>query len=448
MRHLETVDLSGNAMTDDSVSDMEAMIVNNKQLQKLCLPNCVFSQTSLRIIIQAMQTVASLQYVDFSTNKLDSEQLASDIGALADNRKLEQINFTKLILKENGYQHLKTHLIKLRGLKHLNITDCAFTNQEAVHLGTVIGSNYKIQEVIISNCKVTDHEVIALTDNIGIYDQLEHLELTNNSGVNPFIHNLLIFLSYSSKLKHTTLCNCQLQPNEIKQILMVLKYMRHLETVDLSGNAMTDDSVSDMEAMIINNKHLQKLCLPCCVLNQASLRIIIQAMQTISLLEYVDFSTNRFDSKLASDIAILVAKNTKLEALYFAKLEVNHCGFQYLKTCLVKIKGLTYFSITDCLFDDQSVANVVTALHNNPEIQEANLSNCEAFDNNMEKIIKQLKYLLSLRYLNLGHIAFGSQTEDEIIDMINNSSHLKVVDMVGCYLSTKMFSVRESIVFV
>ena len=33
---------------------------------------------------------------------------------------------------------------------------------------------------------------------------------------------------------------------------MVLKYMRHLETVDLSGNDMTDDSVSDMEAMIVN----------------------------------------------------------------------------------------------------------------------------------------------------------------------------------------------------
>ena len=92
-----------------------------------------------------------------------------------------------------------------------------------------------------------------------------------------------------------TLCDCQLQPDMIKQILMVLKYMRHLETVDLSGNDMTDDSVSDMEAMIVNNKQLQKLCLPNCILNQASLKIMCQALQSLSSLQYVDFSTNKID---------------------------------------------------------------------------------------------------------------------------------------------------------
>ena len=74
------------------------------------------------------------------------------------------------------------------------------------------------------------------------------------------------------------LCNCQLSPAVTKQILMAL-----------SGNDMTDDSVSDMEAMIVNNKQLQRLCLPNCILNQASLKIICQALQSLSSLQYVDF---------------------------------------------------------------------------------------------------------------------------------------------------------------
>ena len=49
------------------------MIVSNKQLQKLCLPNCVLNQSSLKIICQALQTLSSPHYVDFSTNKIEQD---------------------------------------------------------------------------------------------------------------------------------------------------------------------------------------------------------------------------------------------------------------------------------------------------------------------------------------------------------------------------------------
>ena len=54
------------------------------------------------------------------------------------------------------------------------------------------------------------------------------------------MQNILVFLSCSSELRQITIYNCQLQPDVTKQVLMVLKYIRHLETVDLSGNDMTD----------------------------------------------------------------------------------------------------------------------------------------------------------------------------------------------------------------
>ena len=135
-----------------------------------------------------------------------------------------------------------------------------------------------------------------MADNIGRYDQLETLDISvihPFSAIHPYIYNILVFLSCSSKLRQMILCNCQLRPDVTKQILIVLKYMRHLETVDLSGNDMTDDSVSDMEAMIVKNKQLQRLFLPNCVLNQASLKIICEALQSLSSLQYVDFGTNR-----------------------------------------------------------------------------------------------------------------------------------------------------------
>ena len=298
MKCLQHVDLSGNFMESDAINDVAAMIRNNEHIQSLSLPNGIINKEDFKFIIQAMQTVSSLQYIEFSTNEIDNE-LASDISSIfVSNSKLQELNFYRLTLKQSGFQHLVMHFAKLKGIECLGISDCTFTIEDVVYLKNMIGNNHKIEKLMISNCKLIGHEVI-MADNIGRYDQLETLELKNVSAINPYIHNML---SCSSKLKQITLCNCQLRPDEIKQILIVLKYMINLECVDLSGNAMTDDSVSDMEAMIVNNKQLQKLCLPCCVLNQASLRIICQALQTVSSLQYVDFSTNKIDKDLANNL--------------------------------------------------------------------------------------------------------------------------------------------------
>ena len=286
------------------------MIKNNKHIQSLSLPNGIISKEHFKILIQAMQTVSSLQYLDFSTNEIDNE-LANDISTLfASNSKLEEIKIFGLTLNQSGFQHLMMHSTKLKGIECLSIFRLYITEEDVVCLINMIGNNHKIRKMLISNCKMIDCEV-NMSDYIGRYDQLEILELNNINSIHPFsaiyIQNILVFLS-CSKLRQMTLCNCQLRPDVTKQVLVVLKYMRHLETVDLSGNDMTDDSVSDMEAMIVSNKQLQKLCLPNCVFNQVSLKIICQALQTLSSLKYVDFSTNKIEQDSLLNLKSRVTK--------------------------------------------------------------------------------------------------------------------------------------------
>ena len=472
MKYLHYVDLSSNNMTSDSVNEIAAMIENNKDIQTLSLPNCDLDQEDVKIIVQAMKTVTSLQYVNFNTTEVDNE-LASDVATVfSNNNKLEKLNFAKLTLKESGFQDLKTYFIKLEGLKHVCVTDCKFTDQDAVYLKSIVGSISTICELIISNCKMTGHKVIAVTDSIGMLYQLENLELTNNSAINPFIDSLLILLSCSSELKQMTLCNCQLRPNEIKQLLMVLKYMRHLECVDLSGNAMTDDSVSDMEAMIINNKHLQKLCLPnCnCVLNQNSLRTIIQALQTASSLHYVDFGTNEVDNELASDVALSITNNSKLKYLKISKLTLNQSGFDYLKNYLVKLEGLKFISIPDCNIFRQDGAKLVTAMTNNQNIQDLDLSNCIIYidqlvsilscntelqclhlsncfleTNKIYQVCSVLKRMKYLRHVDLSGNFMKSDALNEVVAMINNNKRIQSLSLPNCVLDNDLWIIIKAL---
>ena len=410
MRYLQHIDLSGNTTNDDSVSDMEAMIVNNKQLQKLCLPNCVLTQTSLKIIIKAMHTVSLLEYVDFSTNEVD-DGLASNIAALvASNNQLKRLYFAKLTLQQSGFQELKNCLKKIEGLKSFSITSCNLQSDYAAELVTVVHQNSELKNLKLSNCKI-------------------------------HIDQLLSILSCNIELKWLTLSNC-MQSKDIKQILGILKKMRYLQYINLSGNDMTDESVSDMEAMIVSNKRLQRLCLPNCVLTQTSLRTIIRAMHTASLLEYVDFSTNEVDDGLASNIAALVASNNQLKRLYFAKLTLQQSGFQELKNCLNKIKGLKSFSITSCNLQSDYAAELVTVVHQNSELKNLKLSNCKI---HIDQLLSILSCNIELKWLTLSN-CMQSKDIKQILGILKKMRYLQHIDLSGNDMTDESVSDMEAMI--
>ena len=127
-------------------------------------------------------------------------------------------------------------------------------------------------------------------------------------------------LSCITKLKYLNLSNCLLQPNETKVIFGILKRMEYLQHVDLSSNIMESDAINDVAAMIKNNEHIQSLFLPNGIINKKDFKTVIQAMQTVSSLEYVDFNNNTVDNELASDVAAFIVKNIKLKEFKFSKL--------------------------------------------------------------------------------------------------------------------------------
>ena len=480
MKCLQHVDLSANNMDSDAINDLAVMIKNNKQFQSLSLPNHFLDQGDLRIIIQALQTISSLQYVDFSmSNEVDNE-LASDVSTLfANNSELEQLNFGRLILKHSGFQNLKSYLVRLKGLKHLSITNCIFDNHDVALLeGSVIYNGCNIQELTISNCTIIEQNALTnIRDHVGVFNQLEILELSNSSIIDVFVCHLSSFLSCSSKLKQVILCNCKLLPDALKQIVMVLKYMRHLECVDFSGNIMMDDLVRDIEAMIINNKQLQKLCLPhCVVLSRISLRTIIQAMQTVSSLQYVDFNGSKLDDNLASDVAILLANNSELKTLKFSQLILNHNSLQLLKSHIEKVGGLKLLSISSCHFSREDAVKLKTTSHNseiqhlslsncsilhvvlsiisfNINLRSLNLSNCNFFTISMIKILDVLKHMKHLQYINLSANAMTDAYDDtnEITAMIANNKYLQTLYLPTCILKEAnlriMFHTMQTVSF-
>ena len=161
------------------------------------------------------------------------------------------------------------------------------TENDAVKLKTLINSkNSEIQEINWPNCTIPTDQLLSM-------------------------------VSCTTKLRCLNLSNCQLQPSVVKQLFNVLKQIKYLQHVDLSGNKMKSNAVDEIAAMIKSNGHIQSLSLPNCVLDQKDLRIIIQAMQTVSSLQYVDFTNGILEDELGIDVATLFVNYKELKQLNF-----------------------------------------------------------------------------------------------------------------------------------
>ena len=118
---------------------------------------------------------------------------------------------------------------------------------------------------------------------------------------------------------------------DLWDLLLVIKNNYKLQELNLSNCKIDDfmkgEAIFDIVAMFKINKSIQSLSLPNCIHSLEDLRIIIQAMQTISSLHYVDFNTSEVDNELANNVATLFANNSELdwktciEAQWFSQSE-------------------------------------------------------------------------------------------------------------------------------
>ena len=285
--------------------EIEVLVRSNKFLEHLHLPKIQYPK--IIKIFDALKLHKSLKYVDMDSISINGDLIKDVAAIMINNTCLKEMKVSKLILRCDEFQYL-TYLVKISGLKLLSITGYTFTiKQDLCDLLLVIKNNYKLQELNLSNC-------------------------------NFFTISMI-------------------------KILNVLKHMKHLQYINLSANAMTDayDDTNEITAMIANNKYLQTLYLPTCILKEANLRIMFHTMQTVSFLKYVDFSTNKINNELAIDIALLFANNNRLE-VRFSGFTMDQSGFHHVKNYLVKITGLKSFSITDCKFTKLDAVKIIEIL--------------------------------------------------------------------------------------
>ena len=150
---LKSVDLSLNEMAEDSAVHVARMITNNKNIEVLCLPDCVTSSSSINLspayllshhmkcIFDHIKDSKSLRHVEFGSSKVN-DILAKDVAAIT-SRGLVVVKFSELILTNSGFKQLTNSILIMEGLNSISITGVHFTNTESYVTGSAKTSHVR-----------------------------------------------------------------------------------------------------------------------------------------------------------------------------------------------------------------------------------------------------------------------------------------------------------------
>ena len=336
---------------------------------------------------------------------------------------------THLKLFELSHSHiqesdLKVILIALQSIRSLNFfaiksIDC-FIKDSAEDIASVINVNTSIMHLEISHCDMKQSAVLKITKSL---KELSELKQLNLSGIALTCESLDFALEDKCTLKELNLSNCKLQKPEIVKISSALERAR-LSSINLSHNNISDYAANRLASLLLNQS-IGNVDMSDCNLQEEGMSCIINALKYKSL-KSLNFCGNRITDFLASEISAGISNNP-----YIMNLDLSNCNLQEIGTeeILTSLKShifyLTAFKISSIVSTEETISLFGAILDNNKGIENLTLQNC-----NCERIFNAIRKKVStlqLLDINSSVISFKN-----MISIVVNNTNIKHLNISNC----------------
>ena len=298
-RHLEKLNISGNALQNNSIEHLAHVLGVNQCLKKLHLQECSITSIS-ELFAQALASNKHLEELDISGNALDGDGIQYLAQALRVNRALRILKLKTCGLISQSSKSLVEALTTNTHLKELNISTNALQNDIIKHLSHVIGVNQCLNKLHLQKCSITSISegfAAALANN----KHLEELDISGNALGGDGIQYLAQALRVNRGLRILSLKTCSLTSLSAKSIAEALTTNTHLEELNTTDNALCDDGIQYLARALKVNQHLKRITLASCGVSDIGLRYLAKAIQDNHSLKSL-IVTNPY-SKIKSSIA-------------------------------------------------------------------------------------------------------------------------------------------------
>ena len=351
---------------------------------------------------------------------------------VSNSSELEYLELVNLNLSSHNFSILFESLKKTRQLRHLVVKSINIsTGNCADDIAYIIANNESLKHLIISNCNLNEVTSETLATALKSVKYLEYLDLSSNILSDSAAMNIACALSTMDALKHLDLSSTKLKEAGIVDIMRGLQSASSasLEYLSFNNCNITYSAAIDIASYIaVNFEYLASLRLSACMLEEASLICITDALTNLKSLCDLDLSYNTITDPTAINVAYVVTKSTAIKNFALSPFYTNDTN---VPICWLSLLQLVDWNSTcdDVLpksFNRFQIQNTILKVKVNSKLSLTHLTIAHC---GCPEMFEYLEPHLNLEYLDLNSSIIPYET---ICRTIKSSIHLKHINISNC----------------
>ena len=437
-KELETIDFSFNHIADQEALIIANILSNNNLIESIQLQDCSLSYNSLYQIMKAasISPLKRLKSLDLSCNAISDQSAMAISTIIENNQQLVDLNLSECELSETGMHKISVALLDSQNLETVNLNSCKVSNLVANNLSLMIANNVKLEKLSMSNCNLQSSGFAQLCESL-LSNSIIHIDLSYNNLDYSMACSLAEMIIQNFKLSYIDLSCCDLKEMQFVVILEAMKNTSNFLHVDLKFNELNSATSDILMKFIANNELLEYLCLQNCSLEDDKLLKVFKVVN--HSLTHLDISSNKFTSKIASKLINIVSSNCSLKHVNF-----SNCGFdknilKNLCMALKEVRNLRYIDLGGCCIDHETAKYLADTIITNNNLEALMLSNCEMKHKVTTSLLNVLDKTSSLRKLNLKGNHLLNEGVAKLASVID-SNFIEYLNLSNCGLQSNNIS--------
>ncbi|XP_065895913.1 protein NLRC3-like [Dysidea avara] len=421
--NLKFIDLKSNPMNNNLAGELADYISNNHLLNHLSLSNCALQEEGFLKIADALKKMNVLIYFDISSNNITSEVGNKLIDVFGENSKLKHLDISEC--QWNISMILCTNMTSL---KCLNCSGCKMDDEQAAYLSCLITINTNLEQLTLVNCALKPAGLLKVFNALKEFCTVSYLDISNNQ-MTPKVIEELAEVIHWKQIEHLGMSHC-LQGENSSVVLTAIANSVTLQYLDLSYNDISDHEGNLVASAIIANNNLHHINLANNKFTTNGIKIILNATASIDLIHHSNIDSYSITDELTRDLEAVTVSNSGLESIALdeyviqdikeplsaciSKLVVNKlCVNKHIadnenmdltdnfKVLAMVKNSLKHLDLSFNVITDKSAKSVADVIHNNPDLEHLNLSNCKLQEKGLTLILRAAKNASHLKYINL-----------------------------------------------
>ena len=434
--------------SNNAVANMLSLVLSNTTLlEHLNLSGCRLKTEHMKIILETLTQVVSIVTISLSDNNLAYEVIDLLASVITCNRGLKCIELSNCNLQEEGILSITKALENCEELQSLDFSNNVITDDVAVSVAMLIEKCQSIQDLRLQNCQLQYVGIQKIAEAMVKKTRLHSIDLSGNAISNQNAMLIACIIANNKNVQKLAFSKCKLQSTGCQEVLQAMAKITSLVHLDLSNNLLTDIEVDSFDLMIHQNVSLEYLNISQSCADEKYFEKITHSLVTLKSLTHLDLSCNVTNITSANNIAVIIANNTFLEDLNLSKCEVFKSEFLNILSALQNIHHLKYLHCNNILVDYEEATGIAAVISNNPFLEKVNFNNYNLTEKEMKIILSSLKNHTSLKNFDISFNIITNDIVNDIVDVIDSNTQLTHLTISHCgiqeYGVLKIFKVVQ-----